>query len=708
MILNNKYFIDRLLKVSPGLVASCFFLTLFGCSSLTKKKEPVKAPANVKKEFDRVQTDLAAGDLPKAQKRLEWLTKVAPETDLADDAWVQLGEIHFARGDFNSAYTSFMRVVNSDVFSPMEAEALLGAGKSLYRLGRLDEALALTSKTLSISGLSQPMRLDLYRLRQKISASLGDRMETLRSLAVLAQEEPDSRQRDLDKGKILEVVESRLTDEELRKVITESEFAPFKIYANLRLGSLAYEQKDFRLAKDFLSEVVAAEPNSGLAERAKSLLNQIEARGTVDPTVIGTVLPLSGRHAVVGHKTLRGLQLGLGIYGKQKAEFKLAVIDSEGNPDQARRGVERLVAEDHAIAVVGSLLSRTAVAVAAKAEELGIPSIGLSQKSGLTEIGGTVFRNALTNKRQVERLVKVATEELGFKRFAILFPNDSYGVEYANLFWDAVLTKGGMITAVQSYNPDATSFIDPVRRLVGTYYLEDRVDEQKFLLKEWMEKNPAGRSRDDPPEDLLPPIVDFEAIFIPDTLKAFSQIAPALAYSDVKGIAFLGTNIWNLADKTGQGEKLGERILFVDSFFDQEKSFKESPFFRDFKATFGEEPGVFEIHGYDAGLLLRTLIAGGARSRQDLTVALQKMSDLSGALGPLQMSTAREIQRPLLALTFKDREIVPFSKANFLNPTPTQSSRPSPPPPQERTAGKSGPAKASKPATGRNQSRQRK
>ena len=57
--------------------------------------------------------------------------------------------------------------------------------------------------------------------------------------------------------------------------------------------------------------------------------------------------------------------MGLGLYGVNPSPYKLSVIDSEGSPDQARRGVEKIVKEDHVIAVIGSLLSKTANAVAA-------------------------------------------------------------------------------------------------------------------------------------------------------------------------------------------------------------------------------------------------------------------------------------------------------------------------------------------------------
>jgi outer membrane PBP1 activator LpoA protein len=322
----------------------------------------------------------------------------------------------------------------------------------------------------------------------------------------------------------------------------------------------------------------AAELGQGtsLQHQAESYLSQIDSRRRVDPYTIGAVLPLSGRYAPIAQKTLHGLQLGLGIYGSQPGPFKLSVVDSEDSSDGARQAVERIVSEDSPIAVVGSLLSRTAVAVAAKTEELGVPSIALSQKAGLTEGASYVFRDAVTSEMQVRELVRLAMEQLGYKRFAILYPNDSYGVEYANIFWDEVLARGGTIAGAQTYNSQETDFRKPIRRLVGTYYIEDRHAEYQQRVKDWFKKQKSLKTRNSPPDDLLPPVVDFDALFVPDSPKALGQIAPMLAYQGVTNVRLLGTNIWNTSEFVRRGQKNVENALFVDNNFTNDPELKSS------------------------------------------------------------------------------------------------------------------------------------
>ena len=67
------------------------------------------------------------------------------------------------------------------------------------------------------------------------------------------------------------------------------------------------------------------------------------------------------------------------------------------------------------------------------------------------------------------------------------------GLNMPIFFWDEVSARGGVITAAQTYDSKETDFNHIIKRLVGTFYLEDRKDEYKIELKKWMKqhKNPS-------------------------------------------------------------------------------------------------------------------------------------------------------------------------------------------------------------------------
>lgn len=494
------------------------------------------------------------------------------------------------------------------------------------------------------------------KIRELESAGdyLGALEESVR-LSVSAQNPQDQESFRL---KSVEIVEGKLTQDQLLKVTRESDYGFARGYALFRLGENALEERDKDQARKYFASIGDFLPGSDLAIRAQDILSQLESSKFVNSKSIGVVLPLTGKNAAIGAKALRGVQMGLGL-NSPASGFRLAVMDSEGNPDNARRGVERLVKEDNAIAIIGSLLSKTAPAVAAKADELGVPTIGLSQKSGLTEIGPSVFRNALTSEMQVQHLVRTAMEDFGLKRFAIIYPNDPYGVEYTNLFWDEVLARGGSVTAVQTYNPKETDFRYPVQRLIGTYYIEARADEYKMRAKKSTETEKKKSVRQESQAiDVLPPIVDFDAIFVPDSAKAMGQISAFLSFAGVKGIKLLGTNLWNTPGLAKRAGAFANSLIFVDSFLPAIST--HARFFQEYKAIYNEDPGLIEIQAYDAALILRQLVIQGSNSRESLTRELGQLKKFPGALGALNMSPEREVQRPLVALTLDKNEIVPL------------------------------------------------
>ncbi len=584
------------------------------------------------------------------QPRPEVLPK-APVPRTSSERLFEAARKYFDSKDYNKAYDYYMAAANGWSGKPREMEALVWASRSLFRGGRHHDTIDLVSNLLKTRTWNEQLTSELTGYLFRSQESIGDVMAAL-ATASAAQKNPLlSKESESYRIKSNELIDNKLNSRELATVASEESFGQQRASAYFKLGEVALEERDQDDARSFFSKAAELSPQSDIGVRAQDMLSQLEAVRRVEPKTVGVILPMTGRYASVSQKTLRGVQMGLGLYNNQPSSFKLAVIDSEGNPDNARRGVEKLVKEDNVIAVIGSILSKTAPAVAAKTSELGVPSIALSQKSGITETSSTVFRNSLTSEMQVRYLVKTAMEEHGMKKFAILFPNDSYGTEFANIFWDEVLARGGSIVAAQPYSNKETDFRYPIQRLVGTFYIEDRAEEYRLRLKEWSDAQAKKTARTTPPDDLLPPNIDFDGIFIPDSVKAMGQISAMLSFNGVKGVKLLGTNLWNVPGVSKRAGHFANNLLFVDSFVGNEPRFMNSSFIKDYKALFNEDPGILEIQAYDAALLLRQLVSQGHTSRDSLAKALSEVNGFPGAIGSLSMTSEREIMRPLVALT---------------------------------------------------------
>lgn len=433
-------------------------------------------------------------------------------------------------------------------------------------------------------------------------------------------------------------------------------------------------------AREYLADFIddTAE-NHILKDQAKDLLGRLESLSTVEPQTIGLLLPLTGRFSRFGRQCMSATFMALGAYNDSPAadnkykNFKFAIRDSGDSIESALDGFNKLVLEDHVIGVIGPLLSKQFPAVAQKAQEYGTPLLSLSQRKGGFQEGAYVFPLALSPDQQVALVVEYAMEKRGYKRFAILAPNDSFGEEYANLFWDAVENHNGKIVGYEKYTPKTTDFRDEARRLLGLNYLEARsleLEDLKRRADQYASNiKVKGRMRQRLLDAFDPKgIADFDALFIPDDPQTIGQIAPALAVEDVTNVPFLGINTWNSPEIIQRAGRYLQNSIFVDAFFAQSKNPVTSKFSKDYNALFNTNPGSLEVQSFDAAnLLLRALNSQEISTRGELRTALTNLGIYSGISGDFNISSAG-VKRTARLLTIKGNQIVEIPYAPTLKP----------------------------------------
>lgn len=643
------------------IIALSIGFLILSCSTTPEKQPPQVATAKQVKDFKAAEKSYKAGKLDLALKEFQKFAQMYPGSDLQDEARYYEAQIYYSKGDYASASKSWMAIVDSPYKSNLYGRSYLGALSSLTQLGESEKALTLIRNYSPELAADPKSSTGIYELSAKLKLQRADSMGALSDLIDAMNFAQESSEKSRLLGRAAGIVDTTLSPDQLNEVVSGSKFFPIRLNARYRLATFLFEKKDWDGARRQFKDVMDSYPDSGQARQAQSYLSLIESQQRVDSHTIGVILPLSGKFSQTGYKTLRGLQLGLGLLDpKQQSPFKLAIIDSGGSPELARRGVERLVREDNVVAIIGDVLSKPGMAVASKAQELGVPNISLAQKKEITEAGEFVFRNALTPEIETGLLVAYAMSTKNIRRFAVAFPNDSYGVEYANAFWEQVLARGGEVTAAQPYKPEETDFRQVVRRMVGTFYKEDRDNELQLRIKEWKKKNKAISERNDPPDDILPPQVDFDAVFVPDSPSKAGQFAAMLAYNDVQGVSLLGTNAWNTSEFVERAGKLSEGALFMHQFFSPDPGPVAEKFSKRFQNQFGYAPKTFEALGYDSALLVAEVLRSSdfSLTRGSLRDRLIGARIEAGSTGPVTINLRRDFEKPLTPLTVKDGKIV--------------------------------------------------
>lgn len=394
------------------------------------------------------------------------------------------------------------------------------------------------------------------------------------------------------------------------------------------------------------------------------------ARATrAEPRVVGVAVPLSGKFKGWGEAILQGVNLGL----PEGAGFRVVAKDTRGEADGAAEAMEQLAAEG-AVAVIGGVANAEALRAATAAQQLGLPLLSLSKVEGVAEGRPFVFRLMLTASAQGAALADWAVSRRGMKRFAVLWPDIPYGAELMSAFWDDVEARGGEFVGAGVYEPDRTNFGPLVRDIVGKSRIEERADwleAQREIVREVSDPYRRAKALEKARKD-LPPIVDFDALFIPDFARGVTLLAPALAVEDVvttcdprelerirkasgrevRQVQLLGGNGW---DDPAVFEKAGRYVecaVFVDGFFAGSERPETKAFVKTFQERFGRTPTILEASAHDAARMVAQVVERErAAGREAVRTGIAALRKFPGATGEVSFDGRREPVRDLFFLT---------------------------------------------------------
>lgn len=423
----------------------------------------------------------------------------------------------------------------------------------------------------------------------------------------------------------------------------------------LRLGRLAAHRRDFREAADLLSRATAA--GGAPAKAARETLDRLEARERVVPGRIGVLLPLSGPYAPIGKAALTAARMAVdGLSG-----IELVVGDTAGDADRAPQVLEELVFDKRVAAVLGPVGAIESHAAARAAERLEVPLMALSSRADLTRLGTFVFRHRLTRQAQARTIARHAVEVLGLKTFAILYPDTDYGREMMQGFWQTAVRLGGEIRGAQGYSVNVNDVNEPIKKLVGRHHLEARTADPH-----WQALNRKSKDR----ALHVPPVVDFEALFIPDGGQRVRLILPFLAYWDVEVkndpqlsplqfAAKYGGDTPQLVQILGASGFTDPRLIrnpppqalnsvFVDAFWAESDDAR--PLVDLWTGEFGRPPPALAAHAYDATRLLADAVAGRA-DRAAVRRALLQSRPRRGIFGQTRVAGDGEVEFDVRVLT---------------------------------------------------------
>jgi ABC-type branched-subunit amino acid transport system substrate-binding protein len=603
----------------------------------------------------------------------EYLSRF-PDRPLADASLMKTGAIYTALGDYAKAHDSYQRLIVEYSDSSFVPDARVEMLVTFYNEGKYEKLIREADSVLE-KIVSRIHILRMYVLVGDTYIAIGSPLDALH-FYTLAFEKSKAPERETVISKLKETV-VQLDKTDIMSIVKHMGYKPPAGMLMYLYGLKKAEEEQYDDAIMMLSYFVDRFPGHNYAVQAKKIIEELSTKSVYSRYTIGCLLPLSGYYKDFGVKALRGIELALGQFCAQadRPSIKIIIKDTGSDPDIAANAVKELF-EEHVAAIIGPIF--TAESAALEAQSRGLPIVTITQKDNIADTGDYVFRNFFTPKMQVETIVSYAIEDLELKNFAILYPNENYGKVFMNLFWDEVMAYGGKVVGVESYELDSTDFADPINKLVGLYYElpEDLKNTDELIegedksddFEELKDENEADESveeegsiedeeliEDDEPE----PVIDFDAIFIPDSPKRAGLIIPQLSFYDVDNVYLFGTNLWRSDILIKMAYQYAQNAIMPDIFFAESSSENVRDFVRTFEKTFREKPDFIEAVAYDTAMMLFQIVSRpDVRFRSAVKNELMKLSNFQGVTGLTSFDNNGELKKDLYLLKIKGNKFV--------------------------------------------------
>lgn len=325
-------------------------------------------------------------------------------------------------------------------------------------------------------------------------------------------------------------------------------------------------------------------------------------------------------------------------------------MDSGDSAASHLEALKKLVEVEKVIAVIGPLLSKGVDALSEKAAYYQIPLISIAQVQG--PVSASLFSCSISTKDQAQKMASYAMDVRGLHRFAILAPSNKAGEEMAHAFWDEITAKGGEVRGFELYDPDLTDFREPVDKTLGLFYTETRAKELKELADKRKELKITKKTMKTIQYFTLPPIIDFDAVFIADEAKTVGQIIPTFAYRDAKNLSYLGISTWNSNQLITRSGDQAEGATFPVSFNTLNPPQETKNFYDLYNKTYSSYPGELDAIAFDAAAVAIKALGENPSTREEFKFKLETLGNIEGATGMISIKDHR-CSRDLALYTVK-------------------------------------------------------
>lgn len=411
------------------------------------------------------------------------------------------------------------------------------------------------------------------------------------------------------------------------KIVLLEEFDDEENLAVAQLAQIEAEERYIAGDKSGAQDVVSwLRSEFGGNDEVQRYINEFELRiensSRISINDIGLVLPLTGDNAVFGRKALSGIDTGLKILGLSE-NVKVHTKDSMDSPAQGAEAVLKLIREDKVAFIIGGLFSDTAKAEYLEARKYGVLYISLSpinlpkeeKNHHLIEVQGSI-------ESQVAALLSEDMIKKFGSRIGVIYPEDEGGKAYVEEIWRKGNEKNLQITSLASFPKKIHDYRETAKLFLGLKYPRERSEEFKILEDVYsLEKTAIRRVQ------TLPPVIDFDWVFLATFPQEASLLIPTLGYYDANRLKLIGGPSWASRAMVKEQKNLGT-LYFVG---DDPKDINQD-MLNKFEEIYQKRAGLIEIFALDAMKIGAEVLikSGEVSNRDDFDAKVKEAGSLKG------------------------------------------------------------------------------
>ena len=377
----------------------------------------------------------------------------------------------------------------------------------------------------------------------------------------------------------------------------------------------------FKRALALGATAILAAAIAGCGGNSSSTNNANEAK-------VALLTTTSGAAAAYGESIKNGAELAVAQINADANNVKinLLVEDTKGDKNEAINAMNKVIAKDKVVAVIGPMLSGEMMAAGPIANKNKVVALGTSTTAeGITDIGDYIFRNAVPESLAVDAAIRQSHKVLGFKTAAIMYSNNNdQMVSVNNTAKKALESEGVQIVATETFADKDTDFSAQLTK----------IQQAK-------------------PDIIIVASLYQEGALIMKKMREIGMNQPVIGSNGFNSPAFIKN-----AGAAADGAIVGT------PWFPNKDDQKVRDFRKAYVEKYGHEPDQFAAQAYDAVFLYEAALkaAGSTTDREKFRNALKGITDFVGVTGKFQFNEKRDPSMEVQVLQVKNGQFDALQK----------------------------------------------